>query len=189
MNIVNSESVGYGCRAKFKHGEWIIRGEAIEGSSSVVRVGRDRLVAPQPAHHLREDRATLLLAVIADAPGVVQVVAFRLQRVRESDILQEPVLIRIVRATIVVASVLQENTDGLLLGSRHQFGENVFAADVREAADKGDDFAKIVRAKPRHGEGGASTGTRAHDAVQLRVGRDVVFLLNAGISSSTMTRP
>src|SRR5882672_7024578 len=37
----------------------------------VIRVGGNGLVAPEPAHHFREDRPALLLAVIADAPRVV----------------------------------------------------------------------------------------------------------------------
>src|SRR5687767_3034414 len=42
----------------------------------VVHVGRNRMIAPQPAHHLRQDGAALPLAVPADAPRIVQVVAF-----------------------------------------------------------------------------------------------------------------
>ncbi len=37
----------------------------------VIRVSGDGLIPLEPAHYLREHRPTLLLPVIADAPGVI----------------------------------------------------------------------------------------------------------------------
>jgi hypothetical protein len=42
----------------------------------VVRICGYVLIAPEPAHHAREDCAAVLLAVVADSPGVIDLVAF-----------------------------------------------------------------------------------------------------------------
>ena len=126
------------------------------------------MVAPQPAHDFRENRSALFLAVVADAPGVVQVVVFFLQRVLEPHVLIEPVHLQVLRAAVVVAPVLHEDPDGALRVLFHQLRPDVPAADVGEAADEGDDLAEIIRAEPRHREGGASAGARSHDGVLLR---------------------
>ena len=49
------------------------------------------MVPPEPAHHLRQHRTAHVVAVDADAPGVIDVVAFRNQRLLEPHILVEPV--------------------------------------------------------------------------------------------------
>ena len=49
------------------------------------------MVSPQPAHHLRQHRTAHVVAVDADAPHVIDVIALRNQRVLEPHILVEPV--------------------------------------------------------------------------------------------------
>src|ERR1051325_586226 len=122
----------------------------------IIWIGGDRLVAPEPAHHFPEYLSTLLLAVIADAPGVVDFVALFRQRVHQAHVLEEPVAVGIARTAIVVAPVLHENPERLFVTLCDQFGIDVFTADAGEAADEGDDLAEIVRPEPRHRESGAS---------------------------------
>src|SRR5512141_2144112 len=101
----------------------------------VLRVGGDRFVAPQPAQHVREDRAAVLLAVTADAPLVTQVVSLLSQCVLHAVVLQKPIPARIVTAlalaAIVVAPVLQVHADGLAFGFADDVGVSVTAPDVR----------------------------------------------------------
>src|SRR6266540_1659563 len=78
----------------------------------VVGIGGNRMVAPQPTHHVRQDRAPLLLTVPPDPPGVIEVVALVRQRPHQAHVLQEPVPELVVLpvapdAPVVVASILQ----------------------------------------------------------------------------------
>ena len=71
------------------------------------------MVAPQPAHHVGEDGAAVLLAVPADAPLIVEVVALVAQRLHQPHVLEEPVALLVVvavpaDAAVVVAAVLQK---------------------------------------------------------------------------------
>src|SRR5947207_2158593 len=127
------------------------------------------MVTPEPAHHVGEDRAPLLLPVQADAPGVVHVVALFGQRLDQPHVLQEPVARRIVGAAaalaaVVVAAILKENADRLPLALADLFGIDVAAAKIREASDDAQDFAELVRPLPGDGEGGNRAGARAADA-------------------------
>ena len=81
----------------------------------VVHVGRDRVIPPQPAHHVRKNRAAVLLAVAADSPLEVEVVAFLGQRILQPHVLQEPVAQGVVSAAstdsaVVVAPILQDRS-------------------------------------------------------------------------------
>ena len=121
------------------------------------------------------------------APRVVQVVAFLRQRILQPNVLEEPVAPRVVRAApshppIVVAAVLQEHTERLLLVFPHDVRVRVAAAiaKVDEAADDAQNLAKIVRPLPRNGERRNRTGTGAADTVPLRIFREVVFLVEHG---------
>src|SRR5208282_500230 len=90
------------------------RGRAEGAFHHVIRIGRDGLIAPKPAHHAWENGASLLLAVIADSPGVIQIIPFFRQRLHQAHILVEPVFVVIFRRpAIVVSSVLHEKPDGL----------------------------------------------------------------------------
>ena len=79
----------------------------------VVRVRGNGTVAPQPAHHIRQDRATVFLAVEVQSPSIVYVVALLRQSLHQADILIEPVARLIVlpapaHAAIVVTPVAAE---------------------------------------------------------------------------------
>src|SRR5205085_3955063 len=133
-----------------------------------------RMIAPQPAHHLRHHHAPLLLAVPADAPGVADLVALLGQRLHQGDVLVEPVAPLIVGAAapdaaIVVAAILHEDADRLLLALADDLGIGVAAADVREAADDAEHLVEVVRPLPGHGECGNRAGTGTANAVSLRV--------------------
>src|SRR5687768_883612 len=86
----------------------------------VARVYRHRLIAPQPAHHFRQDRSALLLAMQADPEGVVDVVTFFRQGTDHLHVLCEPVALLVIRVAaqgaVIVPAVLDEDADGLLLG-------------------------------------------------------------------------
>ena len=76
------------------------------------------VIAPEPAEHFGQHRATLLARVRADAPAVIHVVAFRGQRGDHLDVLRVPVPFRVVGVgaapfpAIVVQAVLQKDADG-----------------------------------------------------------------------------
>src|SRR5215207_3849211 len=53
----------------------------------ITRVGGDRMVAPEPAHHLRQNGAAHRLAVTVHAPGIVDVVALLRERLHQPDVL------------------------------------------------------------------------------------------------------
>src|SRR4029453_14986239 len=97
----------------------------------------------------------VLLAVAADAPLVIQVVALLLERVLEPDVLQEPVAPGMGGATagaaVVVASILHENPNRFLLALADDVGVGVAAAKVGEAADEAQHLAKVVGAFPGDG--------------------------------------
>ena len=142
-----------------------------EGSlHRIIRIGGDRLIAPEPAHHFRENGPALFLTVIANAPDVVHVITLHGQRLHQPHVLKEPVPVGVARSAIVVPPVLHENTNGFLLTLRHEFGLNVFTANAGETSNEGNDLAEIVRSEPGHGEGSAPSGTGAHDPVQIRIG-------------------
>ena len=90
---------------------------AIKGAFDfVVRVGGDGVVAPEPAEHFGQDGAALFLSVQADAPGVVDVVAFFGHGFDEADVLEEPVALGVIVAAaasagIIVAAVLKEDAE------------------------------------------------------------------------------
>src|SRR5689334_21255508 len=104
----------------------------------IVRIRRDPVIAPQPAHHLPEDRLQHLLAVPLDAPGVVHVVALLRQRLLHPYILIEPVAILIVfsvrcKSAIVVPPVHQEYPQRFPLTSANDIRILVASANVRKA--------------------------------------------------------
>src|SRR5262249_40086429 len=53
----------------------------------IVRIGRNRAVAPEPAHHLRHDRAPELLAVQVHPPGIVDIITLLRESLHQTDIL------------------------------------------------------------------------------------------------------
>src|SRR5437870_12925756 len=57
----------------------------------VLRIRGNRAIAPQPAHHLRQDRAAHFLAVEVHAPRVVHVIALVREGLPQPDILEKPV--------------------------------------------------------------------------------------------------
>src|SRR5688500_11045983 len=103
------------------------------------------MIAPEPPHHLREHRSALLLAVPADAPGVIHVVPLLRERLHQAYVLKKPVARLVVSAiadaAIVVPAVLQKNADRLLVVLSNDPGVRMSAAQVREAADDAEHLA------------------------------------------------
>src|SRR5262249_12574424 len=126
-----------------------LRRRLVEGSlDRVIGIGRNRLIAPQPSQHVRQNGAALFLTVLADAPGVIDVVALVGERVHQRDILQEPVaplVVLPIAFAVVVASILQVDANRLFLALPHEIGVLIAAAQVHKAADDAEDFAKVVR--------------------------------------------
>ena len=115
------------------------------------------MVAPEPAHHVREDRAPLLLAVQPDSPGVGHVVARVRERLHQPYVLQEPVAPFVVLAVasdaaVIVAAVLQVNPNRLLRVVPNEIGVGISAAQVREAANDAENFSELVRPLPGYSE-------------------------------------
>src|SRR3954468_13945526 len=98
----------------------LYRGRIERALDCIVDIGRDRVVAPEPTHHVRKNRAALLLTVLADAPLIIEVVPLLGERLHQPHVLQEPVASFVVSpaptdAAVVVAPILQVNPDRLLL--------------------------------------------------------------------------
>src|SRR4051812_29854103 len=62
-----------------------------------------RIVAPEPAHHVRKNGAALLLSVQANPPGIVDVVPFFGQRFHQPNVLIMPVVGQVWGAVVVHA--------------------------------------------------------------------------------------
>src|SRR3954470_6594459 len=140
------------------------------------------MIAPKPAHHVRQNRAALLLPMQADAPGVIEVVSLLRQCIGEANVLIKPVARLVVfsilsHAAMVVAAILHEDANRLFLSCQYFFRIDMSSSEICEAADDGEDLSKLIRPLPRHRERGYSTRACAADAMPLRVGRDVVLLL------------
>ena len=85
------------------------------------------MVTPKPAHHLGQHGTGMFLAVSADTPDIVHVIASLCHSLRHADILIEPVAVLMVLAipaysAVVVAPVLQEDAQGLLLALSDRVG-------------------------------------------------------------------
>src|SRR5687768_12989617 len=86
----------------------------------VVWIGGDGLrIAPEPAHDLRKNCAALFLAVIADTPGIIEVVAPFCERLGHPNVLVEPIVRARIRtgtssAAVVIAAVLEVNAQRFL---------------------------------------------------------------------------
>src|SRR5262245_46845844 len=78
-------------------GRSFFRGRLVECAfHRVFRIRRDGVIAPEPAHHVREDRGALFLSVPPDPPRVIEVVALVGQRAHQRHVLQEPVARRVI---------------------------------------------------------------------------------------------
>src|SRR5262249_35369363 len=134
----------------------------------IVGIDRAWVIAPQPAHHLRQNGSALLLAVQADAPRVVHVVFFLRKGVDQPVVLQKPIAVLVVisaaaGATVIVTAVLQKNSDRLLVAGQHFVGIGAAAAgaaQIGKAADDGDHLVKIRGPLPSDREGGDASRTR-----------------------------
>ena len=142
------------------------------------------MVTPEPSHHFRENRAAHALSVGVHPPRVVQVVALFGQRVFEAHVLEKPVAPRVVhafpsRAAVVVAAVLQEDAQRLLLAFPDDVCVRVAAAiaEIDEAADNAQHLAEVVRTLPCDRKSRNRAGAGTANPMALGVPGDVVFLV------------
>src|ERR1039457_5901039 len=148
----------------------------------IVNVRRNAVVAPQPTHHLGENRLQHLLAVPLNAPRVVHLVALFGERLLHADVLIEPIARLIVAAVgsqtpIIVPAIHQEDTNRLLLALADDIRIGISAANVGETTDVAQHFSEVARPLPRHGESGDGARTRPADAMALGILRYVVLLV------------
>ena len=82
-----------------------------------------------------------------------------------------------VKIVEIVGAVLKEDAERLGggFGFSNEAGVNVTAADVGEATDVADDFAKGVRAFPSDGEGSDAAGAVADGGAAGGIGSSVKF--------------
>src|SRR5690349_19633412 len=98
----------------------------------VVRIGGYRTIAPQPAHHFRQNLTPKLLPMQVHAPRIVHVISLLREGFHQTDILIEPVALFVINpapsdAAIVVPAIAQKNSDGFLIGCEHTIGINISA--------------------------------------------------------------
>src|SRR5690349_4244753 len=135
------------------------------------------MVPPEPAHHFWQNRPTLLLPVQADAPSVVHVVALFRQCLGQPDVLIEPISLLVVfsatataRAAIIIAAILHEDANRLLLLCQDLVGISAAAAgaaQIGEAAHDRDHLAELIRPLPGDCECGNAARTRAGDTALI----------------------
>ena len=103
----------------------ICRRAAERAFDQVVRIVGAGVIAPKPAHHFRQLRASLFLPVQPVTPGVIKVVSFFRQRLDQADILKMPISSRVVfvavQRPVVVHSIDKENANGLALARQNFF--------------------------------------------------------------------
>src|ERR1017187_5484208 len=148
----------------------------------IVNVRRNAVVAPQPTHHLGENRLQHLLAVPLNAPRVVHLVALFGERLLHADVLIEPIARLIVAAVgsqtpIIVPAIHQEHTQRLLIALADNVRIGISAANVSETTHVAQHFSEVVRPLPRHGESRNGPRTRPADAMALGIFRYVVLLV------------
>src|ERR1700730_8103118 len=104
----------------------------------VVDIGRDRMIPPEPSHHLGQNRSAHSLAVSVHAPRVVHVVALVGERPHQPHVLVEPIAALIVGAaaaahtSVVISSVLQKDPNGPLVALLDDIGVRIAAAQIHE---------------------------------------------------------
>ena len=101
------------------------------------------------------------------------VVVFERQRLGHLFIREWPIAKLIVE---IVFAILKENANGFLFGLANHWRVNVPAANIDEAADMAEDFAKAIGALPRHGKRANASRAVAADSVQFRIVGDVIGL-------------
>src|SRR5690606_3483207 len=95
--------------------------------------------APQPAQRVGQDRAAVHAAMAAGSADKLVVVLFKLQCFRHLLVREPPVAVFVVD---VVLAILQEDAERLRIRLANQSGIDMAAADVGEAADMAQHFAK-----------------------------------------------
>ena len=138
---------------------------------------RLRIIAPEPSQRLGKHRRAVPVAVAVLAQFDAHVVAGELQRGGHSRILEIPAA-RVVDE--ILPAGLHEDADRPRLGAANQAGQAIRASEVAEAADPGDDAAKLIRTIPRGDEGADAAGADPGDGVIVRVLRKVIALADFG---------
>src|SRR4051794_14117019 len=75
----------------------LARGLAEAALHHILGIGVHRAIAPEPAHHLRQNHAAEFLAVEVHAPRVIHVVPLLRESLHEPDVLIKPVALLVIR--------------------------------------------------------------------------------------------
>src|SRR5262245_55469766 len=102
-----------------------------------------RIIPPEPAHCIREDRAAVIAIVSAFAEDVFVVVILIFERRNEIEVPNHPIPAWTPTA-VVVRAVLHKDTNRFPIVCADDIWVFVSAADVGEAADVADNFAELV---------------------------------------------
>src|SRR5262249_51976405 len=132
---------------------------------------RLRIVAPQPAQRVGQNRRAVAIAVAVLAELDVDVVAGELQRRRHPRVLEIPAA-GVVHQ--ILASGLHVDADRPRLGPPDQTRQAIRAAEIAEASHPGDDAAELIGTIPRGDERADAAGAAAGDATIVRILRQVV---------------
>ena len=124
------------------------------------------MIAPEPAHHFRQNGATHFLAVLVNTPDIVHVVAFGRERFHHADVLIKPVLGLIVGrffgspAADVVAPVAEKDTERLLVALADEVWVCIASAQIDKTANVAQNLAEFIGALPCNGERSDGARTR-----------------------------
>src|SRR5450755_4813922 len=133
------------------------------------------MVTPEPAHHLRQNRAAHFLAMFVDAPRVVHVVALGAQPLHHANVLIEPVEGLVVGGVagslpaVIVPPVAEKNANRLLFASADDFRVSIAAAQIHKTAHITQHLAKFIGTLPRHSESRNRTGAGPANAMAFRI--------------------
>src|SRR5437016_3347971 len=82
------------------------RGLAEAALHHVLWIGGNGTIAPQPAHHLRQDHTAELLPVKVHTPRVVHVITLLRQGLHQAHVLKEPIALLVVIAVAAKTAIV-----------------------------------------------------------------------------------
>lgn len=122
----------------------------------------------------------MVIAVGSFREAIFHLVAFGFQGIDHGDVLQVPVALWVVGIWIVVKGVLNKNADRFLFAFEDSLRVNVAPANVREAADATDHFAKLIGAFPGDVERANGAAAESANGAAFGIFCEVIFPANFG---------
>ena len=120
--------------------------------------------------------------MLIHSPCIIDFVAFFREGLHHLHVLIEPVSRLIIGAigpqrTVIVASVLEKNTDGFAIGASNDSRIGISAAKVRKAADNAQNFVELIRTRSSDSKRGNGSGTSAADPMVFWIPGNIVVLI------------